>query len=620
MSTRPSIKPRRTPIGVAIICPLVVALGGCGTADDDGKRVEAKEEIVGGSNTTIQQHPWQVSLQTLDGFHFCGGSILTDTWILTAAHCVDGASPNRLRVRAGITRQSQNAGQTRSVAEIFVFPGYIEPPQGHDAALLRLSTPLSLDATASPIDIVTPADAAAGLTAPGVNATVTGWGTLSSGGDSPDILQAVSVPIVSNAAADAAYTTIDITDDQIGAGIIGVGGVDSCQGDSGGPLTVSDGAGGNLLAGIVSWGFGCADARWPGMYGRVSSFAAWIQSHVPLNEPPSVTITSPANGATVSGVVTVSADVSDPDGSVVRVRFSFPDGTTQTDTEAPFTASWDSASVADGTVTLRAEAFDDSGNSTVAFVNVVTSNGNDCGAVNVASMDTPISIPDNNATGIASNLNVSASGAVVSLSLSLNITHTWRGDLVVDLISPSGTSVNVHERDGGSADNLVITDLDLTTAFGGERASGSWSLRVQDLASQDVGTLQGWSLQVEPSCSEPPGGDWSASGTPNLDLVDNGEACTSLTVSDAGDAADVLLDIVGSHSWRAILRGSLTHNGVTQEAFSTGTFPREAGSFAFSGQPISGFSGSAVGEWTLCIIDTDEFGDSGVLNSWSVHN
>ncbi|WP_428264818.1 trypsin-like serine protease [Haliangium sp.] len=261
----------------ALIFAGMFALGGC-TAMDLGDPA-GSDKIVGGDNVTINEFPWQISMQTPSGFHFCGGSILDEEWILTASHCVDGSSPSDIRIAAGITRVSTsgNQGQLRNVAEIFMFPGYTDPTRGKDVALLRLATPLNLSSTASPIEVVTSADQAAGLTTPGTDATVSGWGTLSSGGNSPDVLQAVTVPIVSNAQADAAYNTVNITDDQIGAGLLGVGGKDSCQGDSGGPLVVFDGAT-PKLAGVVSWGFGCADADFPGMYARVASFEQFIET------------------------------------------------------------------------------------------------------------------------------------------------------------------------------------------------------------------------------------------------------------------------------------------------------------------------------------------------------
>jgi hypothetical protein len=166
-------------------------------------------------------------------------------------------------------------GQIRAVERIVQFPGYRSPEYGKDAALLYLASPLSFSSSVAPIALATPQDRAAGLTDDGRSSTVTGWGTLRAGGRSPDTLQRVDVPIVSNERASSMYGET-ITDDQLAAGDTNDGGEDSCQGDSGGPLVVNKGSD-KVLAGIVSWGNGCADAAYPGLYGRVSSFEGWIR-------------------------------------------------------------------------------------------------------------------------------------------------------------------------------------------------------------------------------------------------------------------------------------------------------------------------------------------------------
>ena len=587
---------------------------------DDGS---GKQGIVGGANASINDYPWQISLQSSGGSHFCGGSVIDAQWILTANHCVAGESASGLRVVAGITRRSQaSSGQIRGVSQIVRFPGYVTPESGKDAALLRLSAPLDLStASVRAIAIATPADASAGLTNAGVNASVTGWGSLSSGSSSlPDTLQAVTVPIVSNASAQSAYGQT-ITSDQLAAGVLGVGGKDSCQGDSGGPLTVPDGAGGRKLAGIVSWGIGCGDARYPGLYGRVSSFASWIQSNVSPNLPPTVSLSAPSDGAVITGVLDARATASDPDGQVARVTFTFPDGTTVSDTTSPYAASWDSSQFADGAATVRVVAFDDMGAaSPAAQASITTQNGNaSCATGAVAAQDTPVAIPDNS-SGVESTISVSGSGAISDLRVSLNITHTYRGDLAVQLVSPSGTTHILSNRAGGSADNLILSAQDVAT-FDGEPASGVWRLRVQDLARIDTGAVNGWSLDITAVCGgTPPPTGWSASRTPNLATVDNGSACDSVTVTGAGDAADVKLDLAGVHGWRSILRGTLAHDGVVVQAFGTGTFPRQGGAFGFTDRAVAGLSGSATGVWTLCIIDTDPYGDTGTLQSWGVHD
>lgn len=251
------------------------AASACSVEADEPDLSVQSDEIVGGVNTTIDQNPWQIALTDNSAFQFCGGSIINASWVLTAQHCVDGGSAD-MRVVAGITRKSQQStGQIRAINGVLTFPGYTDPSVGRDVALVHLATPLDLSGpNAKAIGLVTPADATAGATNAGVVSRVTGWGTLTSGGSTPDILQTVDVPLISNADASSDYGQT-ITADQLAAGVRGVGGKDSCQGDSGGPLSVTVG-GVRKLAGVVSWGEGCALPNKPGMYARVSSFQAWI--------------------------------------------------------------------------------------------------------------------------------------------------------------------------------------------------------------------------------------------------------------------------------------------------------------------------------------------------------
>ncbi|MBB3062708.1 choice-of-anchor B family protein [Microbulbifer rhizosphaerae] len=104
------------------------------------------------------------------------------------------------------------------------------------------------------------------------------------------------------------------------------------------------------------------------------------------------------------------------------------------------------------------------------------------------------SIPDNNATGVSSPIDVDRSGASESISVSVDITHTYIGDLEVDLLAPGGTVFNLHNRSGGSADDIVQTyNLDAGTV----ESSGQWSLRVRDRANLDTGTINQWSLTFQ---------------------------------------------------------------------------------------------------------------------------
>ncbi len=257
---------------------LSIAAQSAACAVDENGELELssdESEIVGGTNTTSAQNPWQIALTSNAAVQFCGGSIINASWVLTAQHCVDGGNAD-MRVVAGITRKSlQSSGQIRAIDAVLTFPGYVDTSLGKDVALVHLATPLTFNANVAAIPLVTAADATAGALNAGVISRVTGWGTLSSGGSSPDILQTVDVPLITLAQAEAAYGPL--TTDQLGAGVLGVGGRDSCQGDSGGPLSVVHN-GVRKLGGVVSWGEGCALANKPGMYAKVSSFATWISA------------------------------------------------------------------------------------------------------------------------------------------------------------------------------------------------------------------------------------------------------------------------------------------------------------------------------------------------------
>ncbi|MBK7863698.1 MAG: trypsin-like serine protease [Archangiaceae bacterium] len=275
---------RRTFVWAACVA---VAVSGCGPQEaevasgnpGDSDLGESGAKIVGGVDTTIQQFPHQIALMDTSGFQFCGGSILNESWVLTAQHCVEGTSASQLRVGAGSSKIStlRTSGQLRSVAQIIRHPGYSGPEHGHDVALLLLATPLDLSGpNAKAIGLLTADEASAGATAAGTPVIVTGWGTTSSGAQStPDTLRQVTVNVISQSTLISEYGST-ITADQLGAA---ASGKDSCQGDSGGPLiTTANGV--RKLAGVVSWGNGCADSRFAGIYARVSSFESWLSPQI----------------------------------------------------------------------------------------------------------------------------------------------------------------------------------------------------------------------------------------------------------------------------------------------------------------------------------------------------
>jgi len=114
--------------------------------------------------------------------------------------------------------------------------------------------------------------------------------------------------------------------------------------------------------------------------------------------------------------------------------------------------------------------------------------------VNMAAAGLPIAIPDNNKTGIASEIVVPDAGAIATMEVDVDITHTYIGDLTVTLVCPSGTSAVLHGRTGGSADNIKQTYT--PTACAGEPVTGSFKLLVSDSAAVDKGTLDGFALRI----------------------------------------------------------------------------------------------------------------------------
>jgi hypothetical protein len=247
------------------------------------------EKIVGGEDVDIEDYPWQISLQLRPPYgtaHFCGGTIIDNEWILTASHCLffgdTELQPVNIRIRAGFTSLNSTQGSFYNISEIIVHPDYGTTGNEHqfDIALLRLSSPIDFDQPGmARVNIVTQNDVTNGLTDPGVLAKVSGWGALSFNGPSPDILQAVEVPIIGG---NASYPPSYITSDMI---LAGAPGQDACQGDSGGPLVVPDGMGWYKVGGVVSWGVGCGSPGYPGVYARVSYFEDWLNEYIVSPDP-----------------------------------------------------------------------------------------------------------------------------------------------------------------------------------------------------------------------------------------------------------------------------------------------------------------------------------------------
>nr|AAQ55487.1 allergen Lep d 3 [Lepidoglyphus destructor] len=216
--------------------------------------------IVGGSAVASGEATYQVSLQRSS--HFCGGTIIDDYWVLTAAHCVSGTSASQLKVRYNTVRHN-SGGSLISVSEVIAHSGYSSWTLDNDIALLK---------TSSPMTGIKKADLPVSGSDVSGSVLVTGWGYTTEGGSLASSLQKVSVPVVDRAQCNSSYSG-DITPNMFCAGV-SAGGKDSCQGDSGGPVVS-----GNTVVGAVSWGMGCARPNYPGVYTRVGNFREWIKTN-----------------------------------------------------------------------------------------------------------------------------------------------------------------------------------------------------------------------------------------------------------------------------------------------------------------------------------------------------
>ncbi len=241
--------------------------------------------IVGGTVADPDTYPWQVAVRgTFVGL--CGGSLIGERWVLTAAHCVarsllpDGSV--KPGVSLGISRVDDRGGPTgeaRQVARGFVHEDYDPraPGELNDIAVLQLSERFAVGAQRLSVLATPRIDRL--FARPETCAVVVGWGRLEEDGPTARVLRQAFVPLRSDEECRGAYPTENISDQHLCAGYDG-GGADSCQGDSGGPLMVRGGPTGWIQIGVVSWGYGCAKPRQFGVYQRVGRARAWIDATI----------------------------------------------------------------------------------------------------------------------------------------------------------------------------------------------------------------------------------------------------------------------------------------------------------------------------------------------------
>ncbi|XP_045389892.1 chymotrypsinogen B2 [Lemur catta] len=230
--------------------------------------------IVNGEDAVPGSWPWQVSLQDKTGFHFCGGSLISEDWVVTAAHCGVTTSD---RVVAGEFDQGSDEEnvQVLQIAKVFKNPKFSLLTVRNDITLLKLATPAQFSETVSPVCLPSADDDFPA----GSPCVTTGWGkTKYNANKTPDKLQQAVLPLVSTADCKKVWGS-KITDVMVCAG---ASGVSSCNYDSGGPLVYQkDGAW--TLVGIVSWGSSTCSTSTPAVYARVTALLPWVQETLAAN-------------------------------------------------------------------------------------------------------------------------------------------------------------------------------------------------------------------------------------------------------------------------------------------------------------------------------------------------
>ena len=257
-----------------------LAIGGvvltCLSSSAMAKGGSQQIRIIGGEESKVDAWPWMTAMVSRgrDAYNGqgCGASFVGKRYVLTASHCVEGATAEQLDVVVGIhdLKKEDSQGQRIAVRNIYMHESYSTPVElNNDIAILELEKEVP---GVTPIKTMTP-EIYAQIQA-GTPLTVMGWGNRSTtGSDYPNLLHQVNVPLYDRASCKTAYP--DLTEQMICAGE-SQGGKDSCQGDSGGPLVVK-----HLeewyQIGVVSYGDGCGVAGKPGVYANVATFDGWIK-------------------------------------------------------------------------------------------------------------------------------------------------------------------------------------------------------------------------------------------------------------------------------------------------------------------------------------------------------
>uniref|UniRef100_A0A3Q0S1Z1 Peptidase S1 domain-containing protein n=1 Tax=Amphilophus citrinellus TaxID=61819 RepID=A0A3Q0S1Z1_AMPCI len=263
--------------------PVSFLLSECGMAVGNNR-------IIGGQDAPPGSWPWQVLL-AISGFFQCGGSLISDQWVLTAAHCITSQEVNDAVVVLGLQSWSGPYTNllTRKLDKVICHPQYSFITHKNDICLLRLSAPVNFTNYIRPICLASENS----TFNDGTSSWVTGFG-ISSNLTFPDTLQEVNVPVVGNNKCQCYNNDLvlaKVTENMICTGPE-AGGKSPCFGDGGGPLMINKDSVW-IQSGIVSYSVGCAQPLRPHVYTRVSKYQKWISDTITDKKPGFVTFTSP---------------------------------------------------------------------------------------------------------------------------------------------------------------------------------------------------------------------------------------------------------------------------------------------------------------------------------------